>query len=146
MLPPFPVSHLQTPYPVPPNPASKRVFPHPPTHSCLTSSTLGHKHSQDQGPSLPMIPDKAPSAPSVLPLKPALGSLCSFWWLAANIHICIDQDLAEPLRRQLYRVSKHFLTSAILSGFSVCMWDEFPGGEVSGWPSVSVPLFTLYFL
>jgi hypothetical protein len=39
--------------------------------------------------------------------------------------ICIGQDLAELLRRQLYQVlvSKHFLASATVSGFGVYMWD-----------------------
>jgi hypothetical protein len=38
---------------------------------------------------------------------------------------------AEPLRRQLYQapVSKHFLASTIVSGFGVCIWDGFPGGD-----------------
>ena len=33
--------------------------------------------SQDQGPSLSLMPNKAPSAPSVLPLTSPLGTLCS---------------------------------------------------------------------
>ena len=37
MLSPFLVSPLKTPYPILPPPASMRVFPHPPTHSCLTT-------------------------------------------------------------------------------------------------------------
>jgi hypothetical protein len=39
-------------------------------------------------------------------------------------------------RRQLYQapVSKHFLASAVLSGFDVCRWDGSLGGVVSGWP------------
>ena len=35
MLSSFPVSPLQTPYPTPHPAASMRVFPHPPTHTCL---------------------------------------------------------------------------------------------------------------
>ena len=110
----------------------------------------GIKPSQDQGPPLPLMPDKAPSAPSVLPLTPPLGSLCSVQWLTVSIWICIGQDLAEPLRRQLYQapVSKHFLASAIVSGFGVCMWDGSPGGAVSGWPFLQSLLYSLslYFL
>ena len=96
----------------------------------------GIKPSQDQGPSLSLMPDKAPSAPSVLPLTPPLRSLCSVLRLAASICICIGQSLAEPLKGQPHQapVSKHCLTSTIVSGFGVCMWDESPGGEVSGWP------------
>ena len=42
---------------------------------------------------------QTPSAPTVLPLTPLLGSLCSVWWLALSITICIGQTLAEPRRR-----------------------------------------------
>ena len=40
-------------------------------------------------------------------------------WLSASISLCVCQALTEPLRRQLYQppVSKHFLTSTIVSGF-----------------------------
>ena len=87
---------------------------------------------------LPMVL-QTPSAPSVLHLTPPLGSPCSVRWLAASIHICIGQALVEPLRRQLKKqyqvsVSKHFLASAIVSGFGVCRWDGSLGGAVSGCP------------
>jgi hypothetical protein len=64
---------------------------------------------------------QAPSAPSVLSLIPPLGTPCSIQSLAASICLCNCQALAEPLRRQLYQapVSKHFLASAIVSGFVV---------------------------
>ena len=79
---------------------------------------------------------QTPSAPLVLALTPLLGSLCSVQWLAASIHICIGQVLAEPLKRQLYQapVSKYFLASAIVSGFGGCRWDGSLRGAVSGWP------------
>ena len=98
------------PYPIRAYPVYLRVLPtHPPTHPHLPHSPSiplhwGIKPSQDQGPSLPLMPDKAPSAPSVLPLTPPLGSLCSVWWLAASICICIGQTLAEYLKGQLYQV------------------------------------------
>jgi hypothetical protein len=86
-----------------------------PTHLLLPHSHSiplhwGIKLSQDPGPLLPLMPDKAPSAPLVLPLTPPLGSLCSDRWLAESIRICISQDLLEPFLRQLYQalVSKHF--------------------------------------
>ena len=62
------------------------------------------------------------SAPSVLALTSLLGSPCSVGYLALCIHICIGQAMAEPLREQLYQapVSKHFLASAVVSGFGVC--------------------------
>jgi hypothetical protein len=43
--------------------------------------------------------------------------------------------MAEPLRRQLYQapVSRLLLASAIVPGFSGCLWDESPSGAVSGW-------------
>jgi len=75
------------------------------------------------------------SVPSILSLT-QLGSLCSVQWLAVSIPLCLCQALADLLRRQLYHtsVSKHFVALAIVSEFGGCMWDEFPGGGVSGWP------------
>jgi len=75
-----------------------------------------------------------PLAPSIFSLTPPLGSLCSVWWLAASILICISKALAEPLRRHPYLapVYKHFLVS--VTGFDGCIWDGSPGGAVSGWP------------
>jgi hypothetical protein len=69
--------------------------------------------------------------------------------LSPKVGCCIGRDLAEPLRRQLYQapVSKHFLASAIVSGFGVCMWDGFPlvGSLWMAFPSVSVLLFVPVF-
>jgi hypothetical protein len=67
--------------------------------------------------------------------------------LAASISIC--QALAEPLRRQLYKVpiSKHFLASTIVLGFGVYRWNRFPRWD-SLWmafPSVFDPLFVPEF-
>jgi hypothetical protein len=78
-----------------------------------------------------------------------LWSLCSVWWLAARICIFIGKALAEPLRRKLYQalVLKHFLASAIVSGFCVCTWHGSPGGAISGWPFFQSLLhsLSLYF-
>ena len=108
------------------------------------------KPSQDQRPPLPLMPDKTPSSPSVLPLTPSLGSLCSVLWMAASLRICIGQDIAEPLSRQRYQapVSKYFLVYAIVSGFGVCKWDGSLGGAVSRLPFLQSLLHTLslYFL
>jgi hypothetical protein len=60
MLSPFLVSTLPIPYPFAAYPVSMRVLPHPPTHSCLTA--LAFLFKGDQGPPLPLMPDKAPSA------------------------------------------------------------------------------------
>ena len=51
-----------------------------------------------------------------------------------------------PLRGQLYQgpVSKHFLASAIVSGFGVCILDGSPGGAVSGWPFLQSLLHTVF--
>jgi len=56
--------------------------------------------------------------------------------LPMNICICISQVLAEPLRGQLYQapISKHFLASAIVSGFGVSRWDGSLDGMISGRP------------
>ena len=79
---------------------------------------------------------QSPSAPLVLPLTLPLKSPCSVRWLAVSICICIGQVLAESLRGQLYQasVSKHFLVSTIVLGFSVCRWDGSLVEAVSGWP------------
>jgi len=55
MLSPFPVSTLQTPYPVPSSHASVRVLPYPPNNTPLPWYSLhwGITPSQDQGPLLP---------------------------------------------------------------------------------------------
>jgi hypothetical protein len=64
----------------------------------------------------------------------------SLQWLAVSIHLYICQALAEPLRSQLYQipVSKHFLVSTIVSGFSDYIWDGSPGRAASGWPFLSL--------
>jgi hypothetical protein len=60
-----------------------------------------------------------------LVLSPIVGCKHHFW---------ISQTMAGPLRRKLYQApdSKHFLSSAIMSGFGGCVWDGSPGGAVSG--------------
>jgi len=93
---------------------------------------------------------QTPSATSVLSLTTPLGTQFLVQWLAASIHLCICQALAEPLRRQLYQapVSMHFLASTIVTGFGDCLWDGSPGGAVSEW-SFFQSLFhslSLYFL
>jgi hypothetical protein len=75
----------------------------------------------------------------------SLESPCSVQWLAGSIYLCTCQALAEPLRWQLYQapVSKHFLVSPIVSGFSVCIWDESESREVSGCLFLQFLLHTL---
>jgi hypothetical protein len=90
------------------------------------------------------------SAPLVLPLTPPLGSPCSVQSLAVYIPICIGPALAEPLQGQLYQahVNKHFLASAIVSGFGGSRWDRSLGEAVSGWAFLQFLLqsLSLHFL
>ena len=50
-----------------------------------------------------------------------------------SIHFCICQALAEPLKRQLHQApfSQLLLASTIVSGFAGCLWDGYPGGDLS---------------
>ena len=76
-----------------------------------------------------------PSAPSVLSLTLSLRSPGSGQWLPVIICLCLCQVLAESLWIQLYQayICKHFLASAIVFVFCVCIWDGSLGGAVSGW-------------
>jgi hypothetical protein len=49
----------------------------------------------------------------------SIGNSCSVLWLAASIHLCICQVLAESLRRQLYKAPVNFLASTSLSLITV---------------------------
>lgn len=62
MLSPFLVFLLQTPPSYPPPPAFIRVFLLPPYHPGIPLH-WGIKPSQDQGPALSLMPDKAPFSP-----------------------------------------------------------------------------------
>ena len=96
-----------------------RVIPHSPTYSHPSFSIPLHwviKPAQDQGPLLPLMPNKVilcyiciwshgsfhvyslqpPSAPSVLPLALSLVSSCSVRWLPMSICICIGQGTLIP--------------------------------------------------
>ena len=93
---------------------------------------------------------QTPSTPSVHFLTPLLGTPFSVKWLAVSSHLCIWKSLARPFRRQPYQApfSIHFLASTIVVGSGNCVWDESPGGTVSGWPFLQSLLYTLsaYFL
>ena len=52
---------------------------------------------------VPPTGPETPSSPSVISLPPSLGILCTFQWIAVNIHFCICEALTEHLRRQLYQ-------------------------------------------
>ena len=95
MLSPFLVSPLQTPYLISPYPVSIRMLTHPLLPHCPTTPlNWGIKPSQEQGPPIPQMPDKAPSASSVLSLTPPLGSPVLSLMVG-----CEHPHLAEPLRR-----------------------------------------------
>ena len=87
------------------------------------------------------------STPSVLSLNPLLGIPCSVQWMAVSIHLCICKALAGHLKRQPYQApfSMHFLASTIVSGFCNCIWDESPGGTVSGWSFLQIIPIILRF-
>ena len=164
---------METPYHILPPPAPPN-HPLPPTHPQFLYTGASINPSQDQGPLLPVMHDKAIlcymcSWSHVYSFVDGLvpgSSRGSGWlilmfflwgckylhffspfsnssirrrivqWLAANIHFCICNALAGPLRRQPYQApnSVHFLASTVVSGFANCIWDESPGGTVSGWP------------
>ena len=141
MLSPFPVSSL-------PFPLTQILWGCSPTLAFLYIWAI--KPLQGQGPPLLLLPDKAPSAYSVLPLSPSLGSLCSVQWLADSICICIGLYWQSLSGDSCYHdpVRKHFLASTIVSGFGVCMWNGSPGEAVCGWPFLQPLLHSLsqYFL
>jgi hypothetical protein len=142
---------MQTSCPIPPPlPCFYEGAP-PPTYPLLAhlhSIPLhwGIKPSQDQGPPVPLMPDKASSTPPVLPPNSSIGVPVLSPMVGCKYPHCVVQDLAEPLSIQLYQapISKHFLASAIVSRFDDCMWDGSPDLDV--FPSVSVPLFVPVFL
>jgi len=98
LFPSFPSSQ---PLSHPPLPCFYEGAP-PPTHPLLPHWPIlplhwGIKPSQYQGPPLPLMPDKAPSASSVLPLTPPLGSFAqSDFWLqpSASVLFRIWQNLS----------------------------------------------------
>jgi hypothetical protein len=85
---------------------------------------------------------QTPSDPSVLTLHSLLGSPRSVQCLAASIHICIGQALAEPLRGQLYQapVSKCLLASARVWCLHIG-WIPRWSSLWMAFPLISAPLF-----
>ena len=83
MLSPFPVSHLQTPYPIPLSPDSMRVLPAsdpvPPHHPGIPLH-WSIEPSQNQGPLLPLMSNKA-----IIWTYPA-GAMGPFicWWFSPS--------------------------------------------------------------
>jgi hypothetical protein len=114
-----------------------------PLHDPSILLPWGIEPSLDKGPPLPLMSDKAilcyiyiyihPFSSFSPSLTPPSGTPHSDPWLATIICLCICQALADPLKRELYQapVSKHFLASPTVSGFSVCMWDGSSCGAVS---------------
>ena len=81
------------------------------------------------------------SVPTVLALTSPLVSPHSVQCLAVYICICIGPALRGQLNWA--PVSKHFLASAIVSGFGVFKWDGSLSGAVTGWPSLQFLLHSL---
>ena len=76
-----PLSHPPFFYEAAPPP----TYPLPP-HCPSIPIHWGIKPSQDEGPPFLLMPNKAPLAPSVLPLAPSFGSLYQFHaWLRASV-------------------------------------------------------------
>jgi hypothetical protein len=80
-------------------------------------------------------------------LQSPLGFLSSFLYLPASLWIFIGQDLAEPLRRQLYQapVSKHLRSARIWFWCLHVWWIPRWGSIWMAVSSVSAPFFVLIF-
>ena len=126
MFSPFQLSPSKTPCPISPPPGLYESAP-PPTHSLL-SSRLG-------------IPLHCCS------VHGAANSLSSFSPFSnSSIGDPVLSPMVDCEHQPLYlsgsgRASqetaisgKHFLASALASGFGDCIWDRSSGGAVSGWP------------
>ena len=76
---------------------------------------------------------QAPSATFVLSIAAPLGTV---QWLAEITHLCICQELAEPMRRLLDQppASKCLLSSILDSGLGDNIWRGSTGAVISGWP------------
>jgi hypothetical protein len=61
----------------------------------------------------------------------SIGESNSWLWASTSVFVRFWQSLSGDSH-----ISKHFLEFTISSGFGVCIWDGFPGGAVSGWPSL----------
>jgi hypothetical protein len=82
---------------------------------------------------------QTPSTSLVLSLTPIFGTSCS---ASASVFVRLWQGLSGDSHYQA-PFSMHFLASTIVSGFSNYIWDESPGGTVSGLPFLSL-CSTLY--
>jgi len=101
MLFPFPLSPLQTPIPSPLHcfyrgapPFTYSLLPHCPSIPLY----WGIKPLKDQEPPLLLMPDKVPSATSVLPLTLPMGSLWSVRWHFPTLgHLAFPWPRVSPL-------------------------------------------------
>ena len=138
----YPLSYFPLWKPPIPSPITLLLWAYfPPTHPHLPHCPTIPLHwaikpSQDQGPPLPLMPDKAPSAPSVLPLTPPLGSLCSIWWLGCEHSHLYWSEYGKASQETAISGS----CQQTLLGISNSVWiwclhrDGSPCGSVSGWP------------
>ena len=67
----------------------------------------------------------------------------SDWWLQASTSVLVKSGKASQRQLCQASISKHFLASAIVSGFCGCLWDGSPDVAVSGWPFLQSLLHSL---
>ena len=85
------------------------------------------------------------STASVLSLAPPLGTPCSVQWLPASIRLYFSGSDRASQEKTISGSCQHILLGIHNSD---CIWDESPGGAVSGWPFLQSLLhtFSQYFL
>jgi hypothetical protein len=81
---------------------------------------------------------QTPSVPPVLSRFPQMGTPV----VSASIHIYIFSGSGRASHDRA-PVSKHFLSSTIVSGFGDYIWNECPGRAISGWTFIQSLLHTL---
>jgi hypothetical protein len=125
-----------------------RVLPRPPTHSYLTTLAFLYPRA--------LSLHRTKASPPTDDRQGPFNSICSSPNFSIGIPVLSPMVDCEHLylywsgygrdnlRRKLYQapVSKHFLTSAIVSGFGICMWDRSPVPQSLDGPSFSL-CFTL---
>jgi hypothetical protein len=128
MLSPFLISTLQTPYP---NLLTLLLWGCSPTYPLLSQGASiplhwGIKPSQDQEHPFPLMPDKPPSRPSVLPLTPPLGVpvLNGWLWVSISIFLRIWQRLSGDSGIRLLSASTSWHPQQCMGLVSACGMDS----------------------
>ena len=161
MLSPFLIPPPETPYPISPIPASIRVCPQLSTHSYLPTLTLGHQAFTEPGNSSPidarqghpllhisLVPWVTPCVllrwwfrpwkhwlvDVVLPMgiqTPSAEEAEALLWAFNSIYVRLWQSVSGDSYTR-FLPTWTFLASTIVSVFGNCIWDESPGGALSG--------------